>query len=135
MVRGNGMLSIVIKKLDKALEDKDHIWAVIKGTSINNDGSEKIGFTAPSVNGQATAITEALAKANLSAKEIDYVETHGTGTILGDPIELEGLTKAFRKNTAKKQFCGIGSVKTAIGHLDAGACLAGRTDRGTAAPR
>ena len=125
MVQGNGMVCIVLKKLDKALADKDHIWAVIKGTAINNDGSDKIGFTAPSVKGQATAIAKALAKAKLEAADIDYVEAHGTGTILGDPIEVEGLTKAFRTTTDKKQFCGIGSVKTAIGHLDAGSCLAG----------
>jgi len=125
MVRGNGMVSIILKKLDKALEDKDPIWAVIKGTAINNDGADKIGFTAPSVKGQATAITKALAKANLRATDIDYIEAHGTGTILGDPIEVAGLTEAFRQQTDKKQFCGIGSVKTAIGHLDAGSCLAG----------
>jgi len=125
MVRGNGMVSIVLKKLNKALEDKDHIWAVIKGTAINNDGADKIGFTAPSIKGQATAITKALAKANLRAGDIDYIEAHGTGTILGDPIEVAGLTEAFSQQTDKKQFCGIGSVKTAIGHLDAGSCLAG----------
>jgi len=125
MVRGNGMVSIVLKKLDKAIADKDHIWAIIKGTAINNDGADKIGFTAPSVRGQAAAITKALAKAKLTAKEIDYIEAHGTGTILGDPIEVAGLTTAFRQDTDKKQFCAIGSVKTAIGHLDAGSCLAG----------
>ncbi|MEM1121732.1 MAG: beta-ketoacyl synthase N-terminal-like domain-containing protein, partial [Bacteroidota bacterium] len=125
MVRGNGMVSIVLKKLDQALEDRDHIWAVIKGTAINNDGSDKIGFTAPSINGQAEAITKALAKARLNANDIDYIEAHGTGTILGDPIEVAGLTKAFEKTTDNKQFCAIGSVKTAIGHLDAGSCIAG----------
>ena len=125
MVRGNGMVSIVLKKLDKAVADKDHIWAVIKGTAINNDGSNKIGFTAPSIQGQATAITTALAKANLTANDIDYIEAHGTGTILGDPIEVAGLTEAFRKSTNQKQFCAIGSVKTAIGHLDSGSCVAG----------
>ncbi len=125
MVRGNGMVSIVLKKLNKAVADRDHIWGVIKGTAINNDGADKIGFTAPSVRGQAATINAALAKANLKANDIDYVEAHGTGTILGDPIEVEGLTKAFRKSTSEKQFCAIGSVKTAIGHLDAGSCLAG----------
>ena len=125
MVRGNGMVSIVLKKLDEAVADKDHIWGVIKSTAINNDGADKIGFTAPSVKGQATTISAALTKANLTANDIDYVEAHGTGTILGDPIEVEGLTKAYRQSTDKKQFCAIGSVKTAIGHLDAGSCLAG----------
>ncbi len=125
MAQGNGVVCIVLKKLDKALTDKDHIWAVIKGTAINNDGADKIGFTAPSVKGQAKAIIKALATAKLKATDIDYIEAHGTGTVLGDPIEVEGLTKAFRAMTDKKQFCGIGSVKTAIGHLDAGSCLAG----------
>ena len=74
MVRGNGMVCILVKKLDKAVADKDHIWAVIKGTAINNDGAEKIGFTAPSPKGQSTAILKALAKANLTADAIDYVE-------------------------------------------------------------
>ena len=125
MVRGNGIVSIVLKKLDKAITDKDHIWAVIKGTAINNDGANKIGFTAPSVKGQATVISKALTKANLTANDINYIEAHGTGTILGDPIEVAGLTEAFKESTNQKQFCAIGSVKTAIGHLDAGSCVAG----------
>jgi len=125
MIRGNGMVSIVLKKLDKAITDKDHIWAVIKGTAVNNDGADKIGFTAPSAKGQAGAITKALTKANLTANDIDYIEAHGTGTILGDPIEVAGLTEAFKESTNQKQFCAIGSVKTAIGHLEAGSCVAG----------
>lgn len=125
MVKGNGMLCIVLKKLDKAQADNDHIWAVIKSTAINNDGLDKIGFTAPSSKGQAKAISKALSKAGLKGDDIDYIEAHGTGTILGDPIEIGGLSEAFRQTTSRKQFCGIGSVKTAIGHLDAGACLAG----------
>ena len=125
MVRGHGMVCIALKKLDQAIEDKDHIWAVIKSTGVNNDGANKIGFTAPSVQGQAGAIQKALERAGLQATDIDYIEAHGTGTILGDPIELEGLTQAFQQSTDQTQFCGIGSVKTAIGHLDAGACIAG----------
>ncbi len=125
MVQGHGMVMIVLKKLEKAIKDRDHIWAVIKGTSINNDGSEKIGFTAPSIKGQSEAILKAHKKAKVKAESISYIEAHGTGTILGDPIEIQGLTKAFRKTTNKKQFCAIGSVKTNIGHLDAGACVAG----------
>ncbi len=125
MVRGHGMVCIAIKKLDKAIKDKDHIWAVIKSTGVNNDGANKIGFTAPSVQGQAGAIQKALERAGWQAADIDYIEAHGTGTILGDPIELEGLTQAFQHSTEQTQFCGLGSVKTAIGHLDAGACIAG----------
>ncbi|MFK7935091.1 MAG: amino acid adenylation domain-containing protein, partial [Saprospiraceae bacterium] len=125
MVRGNGMVFMVLKPLDQAVNDCDHIWATIKSTAINNDGADKIGFTAPSVSGQSTAILQAQQKAGISAAEIDYIEAHGTGTLLGDPIEMQGLTEAFRQTTDKRQFCAIGSVKTNIGHLDAGACVAG----------
>lgn len=124
MVRGNGMAIIVLKKVEKAIEDGDYIWATIKGTAINNDGSEKIGFTAPSIKGQADAIKAAQEKAGVSPESINYIEAHGTGTILGDPIEIEGLKMAF-KSVKEKQSCAIGSVKTNIGHLDAGACVAG----------
>lgn len=125
MVQGNGMAMIVLKKLEKALEDGDHIWATIKSTAINNDGSDKIGFTAPSIKGQSAVIEAAHQKAGISAESISYVEAHGTGTLLGDPIEVRGLMDAFNKTTAAKQFCALGSVKTNIGHLDAGACIAG----------
>jgi amino acid adenylation domain-containing protein len=125
MVQGNGMAMLVLKKLDKAKADGDHIWAVIKGTAVNNDGSDKIGFTAPSIKGQAECIEKAMEKAGISPDSISYIEAHGTGTLLGDPIEIQGLTKAFQKHTNKKQFCAIGSVKTNVGHLDAGACAMG----------
>ncbi|MEZ4887302.1 MAG: amino acid adenylation domain-containing protein [Chitinophagales bacterium] len=125
MVRGNGINIIVLKKLDKAIEDGDYIYAVIKGTAINNDGSDKIGFTAPSIKGQAACIEAAQKKAGITADDIQYIETHGTGTRLGDPIELAALSQAFRKTTDKKQFCAISSIKTNIGHLDTGACVAG----------
>ncbi len=125
MVRGNGINVIVLKKLDKAIEDGDYIYSVIKGTAINNDGSDKIGFTAPSVKGQAACIEAAQKKAGVSADDIQYIETHGTGTRLGDPIELAALSQAFRKTTDKEQFCAISSIKTNIGHLDSGACVAG----------
>ncbi|MGB0929747.1 MAG: amino acid adenylation domain-containing protein, partial [Chitinophagales bacterium] len=125
MVRGNGINVIVLKKLDKAIEDGDYIYAVIKGTAINNDGADKIGFTAPSVKGQAACIEAAQKKAGINTNDIQYIETHGTGTRLGDPIELAALTQAFRKTTDKKQFCAISSIKTNIGHLDSGACVAG----------
>jgi acyl transferase domain-containing protein len=107
------------------VRDGDVIQAVIKGSAINNDGSDKIGFTAPSVTGQAAVIGQALAMADVSADTIGYVEAHGTGTSLGDPIEIAALTKAFREHTPNCGYCAIGSVKTNIGHLDAGAGVAG----------
>ncbi len=125
MVRGHGMAFIVLKKLEKAIADGDHIHAVIKGTAINNDGSEKIGFTAPSIQGQSEVIIRAYQNANINPETVSYIEAHGTGTAIGDPIEFSGLSKAFGTFTSQKQFCHIGSVKANIGHLDAGACVAG----------
>ena len=125
MVRGSGAAMLVLKRLEEAVADGDTIHAVIIGSAVNNDGAAKIGFTAPSVEGQAAVIEEALLSANVSADDISYVETHGTGTILGDPIEVAGLTKAFQRFTERKGFCALGSVKTNIGHLDAGATAAG----------
>ncbi|MEH2074240.1 MAG: type I polyketide synthase, partial [Nostoc sp.] len=122
---GNGVGIVVLKRLPEAIADGDNIYAVIKGSAINNDGSGKVGYTAPSVNGQADAIAEALALAGLEPEAISYVEAHGTGTILGDPIEISALTKVFRESTNRKGFCAIGSVKTNIGHLDAAAGIAG----------
>ena len=110
MVRGHGMAFIVIKKLDQALADGDHIQAVIKATGISNDGSDKIGFTAPSMDGQAKAIIQAYEKAGINPETVSYIEAHGTGTPLGDPIEVAGLTKAFRHFTDRKGFCAISSV-------------------------
>ena len=123
-VIGSGVGVVVLKRLSEALEDGDWIHAVIKGTAINNDGSAKVGFTAPSVKGQSEVIAEAHAVAGVSADSIDYVEAHGTGTALGDPIEVAAATKAFRETTDRTGFCGIGSLKTNIGHLDAGAGVA-----------
>jgi len=120
-VFGQGVGVVALKPLSRALEDKNHIYAIIKGSALNNDGREKIGFTAPSVHGQADVIQSALKKANLTADSISYVETHGTGTLLGDPIEIEGLIEAFHETTKEYQYCAIGSVKTNIGHLDAAA--------------
>ncbi|MFK8103091.1 MAG: amino acid adenylation domain-containing protein, partial [Saprospiraceae bacterium] len=125
MVRGNGMAFIALKKLSQAIADGDTIHAVIKGTAINNDGSDKIGFTAPSIKGQTSAISKAYQKAGINPETLGYLEAHGTGTRIGDPIEIAGLTKAFQQFTDKKEFCAIGSVKTNIGHLDAGASIAG----------
>jgi acyl transferase domain-containing protein/2-polyprenyl-3-methyl-5-hydroxy-6-metoxy-1,4-benzoquinol methylase/acyl carrier protein len=118
---GNGAGVVVLKRLADAIADGDHIYAVIKGSAINNDGSSKVGYTAPSVNGQAQVIAEALALADVEPDTISYIETHGSGTVLGDPIEISALTNVFRESTDKKGFCAIGSVKTNVGHLDAAA--------------
>ncbi|PSB01380.1 beta-ketoacyl synthase [Merismopedia glauca CCAP 1448/3] len=124
-VPGSGAGIVVLKRLEDALADGDRIDAVIKGTAINNDGALKVGYTAPSVEGQAEVIAEALAFAEIEPQTISYVETHGTGTALGDPIEIAALSLVFSESTAKKQFCTIGSVKTNVGHLDAAAGVAG----------
>jgi Polyketide synthase modules and related proteins len=116
---------VVLKRLADAVADHDHIYAVIKGVGVNNDGSARVSFAAPSVDGQAEAIAMAQALAGVDAGSITYVETHGTGTALGDPVEIAGLTQAFRLGTERNQFCAIGSVKSNIGHLDAAAGIAG----------
>lgn len=123
-VFGSGAGVVVLRRLDDALADGDHIWAVIKGTAVNNDGAAKAGYLAPSVDGQAKAIAEAHAVAAVPADTIDYVECHGTGTYLGDPIEVAALTQAFSASTQDTGFCRIGSVKTNIGHLDTAAGVA-----------
>ena len=120
-VFGSGVGVVVLRRLKDALEDNDPILGVILSTAINNDGSDKASYLAPSSEGQALAISEALQIADIDADTITYVEAHGTGTKLGDPIEIQGLTQAFRHSTNDKQFCGIGSVKTNIGHLDTAA--------------
>ncbi|WP_309729086.1 type I polyketide synthase, partial [Chamaesiphon sp. OTE_75_metabat_556] len=107
---------VVLKKLTEAIADGDFIHAVIKGSAINNDGHLKFNYTEPSVDGQATVVTAALKNAGVTPESIGYIETHGTGTTLGDPVEVKALTKAFRKSTQQKQFCAIGSVKTNVGH-------------------
>ncbi|HEV2992739.1 MAG TPA: condensation domain-containing protein [Candidatus Angelobacter sp.] len=124
-VSGSGVGAVVLKRLEDAMADGDHIYAVIKGSAINNDGSRKIGFTAPSVDGQAEAIRLAQLMAEVDPETISYVETHGSGTTLGDPIEVRALAEAFRQSTQKKQFCAIGSVKTNIGHAAEAAGIAG----------
>ncbi len=124
-VFGDGLGIVVLKRLDDAITDGDFIHAVIKGSAINNDGSLKVGFTAPSVNGQREVILEALALAGVEADTISYIEAHGTATPLGDPIEIKALTQAFRASTNQKCFCAIGSVKTNIGHLDTAAGVTG----------
>ena len=124
-VSGSGLGVVVLKRLADALTDGDHIHAVIKGSAINNDGAHKVGYTAPGIDGQAAVITKALAMANIEPETIGYIEAHGTGTPLGDPIEIAALTQAFRTWTDKTGFCAIGSVKSNIGHLDAAAGIAG----------
>lgn len=123
-VRGNGLGIVVCKRLADALEDRDSIRAVIKGWAVNNDGSEKVGYTAPSIDGQAEVIASAQAIAGVDPASISYIEAHGTGTRLGDPIEISALTQAFRNGTNKKRFCAIGSVKSNMGHLDSAAGVA-----------
>ena len=122
---GNGLGVVVLKRLEDAVADGDSIHAVIKGSAINNDGSLKVGYTAPSVDGQREVILEALALAGVEAETITYIETHGTATPLGDPIEIKALTQAFRASTNKKNFCAIGSVKTNVGHLNTAAGVTG----------
>lgn len=118
---GSGAGVVALRRLKDAIEDDDQIHAVIKGSAVNNDGSRKVSYLAPSVDGQAAAISEALAVADTPAETIGYVEAHGTGTPMGDPIEISALTQAFQDSTQKTGFCGIGSVKTNIGHLDTAA--------------
>ena len=124
-VFGSGVGMVALKRLEDARRDGDTVHAVIRGTAINNDGSLKVGFTAPSVEGQAQVIAAAQAAAGVSPDSISYVEAHGTATPLGDPIEVAALTSAFRAATARTGFCALGSVKTNVGHLDAAAGVTG----------
>ncbi|MBR9835427.1 MAG: type I polyketide synthase, partial [Alphaproteobacteria bacterium] len=123
-VFGSGAGAIVVKRLSDALDDGDTIHAVIKGSAINNDGAMKVGYLAPGVDGQADVIREALAAADVDAASVSYVETHGTGTLVGDPIEVEALNDAYGTATDKRGYCGIGSVKSNIGHLGEAAAAA-----------
>jgi acyl transferase domain-containing protein/acyl carrier protein len=123
LVGGNGAGVVLLKRYEDALADGDHIYGIIKGSAINNDGFRKVGYSAPSVEGQAEVIRAAQAAAGVDPESITYIETHGTGTEFGDPVEVEALKIAF--NTDKKRFCGIGSVKTNVGHLDCASGVAG----------
>lgn len=122
-VAGSGVGVVVLKPLKTALADRDNIYAIIKGSAINNDGGRKVSFSAPSVEGQSEVIRMALRTARVTPESIGYVETHGTGTALGDPIEISALKLAFK--TEKRNFCAVGSIKTNVGHLDAAAGVAG----------
>jgi len=121
---GSGVGAVLLKDLSAAVVDGNHIYAVIKGSAINNDGSDKVSYTASSVAGQARAMVEALQVAEVSPNDIAFVECHGTGTTMGDPLEIDALTRAFRTGTERNGFCAIGSVKTNIGHLEQTAGLA-----------
>ncbi|NOQ25782.1 MAG: amino acid adenylation domain-containing protein, partial [Bacteroidales bacterium] len=122
-IAGEGAGVVVLKMLKNAIKDGDNIWAIIKGAGINNDGSDKVGYSAPSVNGQFKAIIRAQKWAKLEPKSISFIEAHGTATELGDPIEVEALNRVFGKSEQK--YCAIGSVKSNIGHLDSAAGVAG----------
>jgi acyl transferase domain-containing protein len=124
-VGGNGAAAVVLKRLDRALADGDTVHAVILGCGVNNDGDSKAGYTAPSETGQRDAMLRAFAVAGVTPDQIGYLETHGTGTLKGDPIEFAAMTAAFRQHTRRTGFCAIGSSKANIGHLDACAGMAG----------
>lgn len=124
-VFGAGAGVVLLKRLTEAVANGDHIYAVIKGAAVNNDGSDKVSFSAPSVNGQVSVIREAQKKAAVPSDSIGFIEAHGTGTPLGDPIEIAALTQAFRDTTNRRQFCALGSVKSNIGHLEAAAGVTG----------
>ncbi|MFK7829713.1 MAG: beta-ketoacyl synthase N-terminal-like domain-containing protein [Congregibacter sp.] len=125
LVDGNGAVAVVLKRLEDAQADGDTIHGVILASAVNNDGSDKVGYSAPSIDGQAEVILEAQALAGVEADQISYIEAHGTATSLGDPIELAGLTQAFRETTDKRRYCALGAVKSNIGHVDKAAGLAG----------
>ncbi|MFF1714066.1 amino acid adenylation domain-containing protein [Streptomyces sp. NPDC058268] len=122
-VLANGVVAVVLRRLSEAVEAGDRIYAVVRGSAINNDGADKVGFTAPSVSGQATVITDALTDAGLSPADIGYVEAHGTATAMGDPIEIQALQAVFTAD--RDEPCAVGSVKSNIGHTDVAAGLAG----------
>jgi acyl transferase domain-containing protein len=124
-VFGHGAAVVLLKRLTDALRDGDQVLAVIRGAAVNNDGSGKVGFTAPSVDGQAQVISRAQRMAKIPAESISYIEAHGTGTPLGDPIELAALNKAFRASTSSQGFCALGTAKANVGHLDVAAGATG----------
>ncbi|GMK38589.1 hypothetical protein PCCS19_16430 [Paenibacillus sp. CCS19] len=121
---GEGVVTVLLKPLERAIEDRDHIYAVIKGTAVNQDGNS-IGITAPNVQAQADLYVQAWKDAGIEPTSISYIETHGTGTVIGDPIEIEGLRRAFGRFTDKKQFCAVSSLKSNVGHSYQTAGIAG----------
>ncbi|KNB50304.1 hypothetical protein AC230_23760 [Streptomyces caatingaensis] len=124
-VFGNGVGVVVLRRLDDALAAGDRVLAVVKGSAVNNDGSDKVGYTAPSITGQERVVRDALRAAGVSARGVTAVEAHGTATPIGDPIEIKALTRAFREDTDDNGFCAVGAVKSNIGHLEAAAGIAG----------
>ncbi|HWF67143.1 MAG TPA: type I polyketide synthase, partial [Acidobacteriaceae bacterium] len=124
-VPGAGVGVAILKRLDDAISDGDHIYAVLRGAAINNDGSAKVGYSAPGVEGQCEAIRRSMQMAGFAPESVSYVEAHGTGTEVGDPIEIAALTKAFQSGEMRPHSCALGAVKTNIGHLDAAAGIAG----------
>ncbi|MGW5645162.1 type I polyketide synthase [Saccharopolyspora sp. NPDC003752] len=126
-VIGSGAGAVVLRRLQDAVDDGDHIYAVVLGSAINNDGSQKLSFTAPSVSGQEAVILAAQAAARVGPDSIEYVETHGTGTALGDQMEFDALARAFRSGTRRTGFCWLGAVKSVVGHLDAASGITGLT--------
>jgi len=122
---GSGVGVVVLKRLADALRDGDPVRAVVRGSAINNDGAAKVAYTAPGVEGQAAVIGEALAAADVDADTVTYVEAHGSGTDLGDTIEIAALTRAYRAHTDRAGYCAVGAVKTNVGHLDTAAGIAG----------
>jgi len=122
---GSGVGAVLLKPLQQAIADRDHVFAVIKGTAANNDGSAKSSYTAPSLGQQSQAVIDALESANVNADTIGYVECHATGTIVGDPLEIDALSMAFRKQTERNRYCAVGSVKGNIGHPEQAAGIAG----------
>ena len=124
-VFGSGAAVVALRRLEDAVADGDHIYAVIRGSAINNDGAGKVGYTAPGYAGQSAVIAEALAMADVPADSIRFLEAHGTGTALGDAVEIQALTRSFALSTKRRGFCALGSVKANIGHLDTAAGLAG----------
>jgi len=124
-VFGSGIGVVVLRRLADAIADGDHIHGLVRGSAINNDGAGKVGYLAPSVDGQAKVIAEALGIAGVEPDSISYVEAHGTGTAVGDPIEVAALTSAYRQSTDRSGYCGLGSVKGNIGHTDTAAGVAG----------
>ncbi|MBQ4845992.1 non-ribosomal peptide synthetase [Pseudoalteromonas sp. MMG005] len=125
MIGGNGVSVIVLKRADDAVNDADNIYSMIRDIKVNNDGKDKAGFFAPGIKGQMTVIEQTLRSANINPESISYVEAHGTGTALGDPIEFSALQQVYQQYTQNKQFCGLGAVKSNVGHTDTLAGLTG----------
>ncbi len=124
-VFSEGVAAVVLKRLSDAINDGDTVHAVIKAVALNNDGAEKVSYASPSIDGQAEVVALAQQLAEVSAYSIGYIEAHGTGTYVGDPVEIAALTQAFRQTTQRTQFCAVGSVKTNVGHQDVAAGITG----------